>query len=201
MDTNQNQQTPTQDEAQGSEQAPQQAQVQLQQPQQPQQAQTQQAPNQSYQQPQAQSQPYQQQGQYYQQSQQQGQAYQPSQGQPYQQQEQPYQQQPYNDYTPGGYGVPPTGSQPGVYAPAPQMLYPMTEGDRTLRLIAFIFMIISVVSVGWMIIPLAWMIPMTVMCWKVYKGTRPNTTAFGVCSLIFVSLVSGILLLCSQKNQ
>ncbi|MGI6032168.1 MAG: DUF2510 domain-containing protein [Coriobacteriales bacterium] len=77
----------------------------------------------------------------------------------------------------------------------------MSSTDRTLRLVAFIFCVISCVGFAEFIIPLAWMIPMTVISWKIYKGTRANTTAFGVCTLIFVSLVSGILLLCSTKDD
>ena len=79
-------------------------------------------------------------------------------------------------------------------------VFPMTESDSTLRLIAFIFNLISTITASWALIPLAWMIPMTVISWKIYKGTRPNTTAFGVCTLIFVNLVGGILLLCSKKD-
>ena len=63
---------------------------------------------------------------------------------------------------------------------------PMTSQDRVLRLIAFILNIISCVGWAWLIIPLAWMIPMTVISWGIYKGTRANTVAFGVCTLIFV---------------
>lgn len=86
---------------------------------------------------------------------------------------------------------------PGIEAP----LYAMTETDRTLRLIAFIFMVVSLASTCWLLLPLAWMIPMTVVSWGIYKGTRPNTVAFGVCSLIFCSLVAGILLLISKKDR
>lgn len=75
------------------------------------------------------------------------------------------------------------------------------ESDRTLRLIAFILNIVSTVSVGWLLIPLAWMIPMTVISYGIYKGTKKNTTAFGVCTLIFVNLVSGILLLVSTRDD
>lgn len=74
------------------------------------------------------------------------------------------------------------------------------ENDRTLRLVAFVFCILSLVSVGWLIVPLIWMIPMTVISWGIYKGTKPNTVAFGVCTLIFLSLVAGILLLVSRKD-
>ena len=52
-----------------------------------------------------------------------------------------------------------------------------------------------------MLIPLAWMVPMTVITWGIYKGKKRNTTAFGVCTLIFVSLVGGILLLVSKKDD
>lgn len=134
--------------------------------------------------------------------------YQPDQpgAQGYQSGQQPY--QPYGQsgaqgYQPGGYGQP--AQQP--YQPYQTEFigypatYPMTETDRTLRLIAFVFMVVSTVSVCWALIPLAWMIPMTVVSWGIYKGTRPNTVAFGVCSLIFVSLVAGILLLVSNKDR
>lgn len=86
-----------------------------------------------------------------------------------------------------------------AYADAP--LYYVNQQDSTLRLIAFILALISTVTAGWAIIPLAWMIPMTVMTWGVYKGKRPNTVAFGVCSLIFLNVVGGILLLVSTKDE
>ena len=66
---------------------------------------------------------------------------------------------------------------------------------------AFILCILSTVAVCWLIIPLAWMIPMTVHCYGIYKGTKANTTGFGVCTLIFVSLIGGILLLISKKDR
>lgn len=77
----------------------------------------------------------------------------------------------------------------------------VTEEDKTMRLIAFIFSLITTISIGWLIVPLAWMIPMTVISWGIYKGTKKNTVAFGVCMIIFNNLVSGILLLVSQKDQ
>lgn len=77
----------------------------------------------------------------------------------------------------------------------------MTDADRNLRLVAFIFCILSLVGSCWLIIPLAWMIPMSVISWGIYKGTKANTVAFDVCTLIFCSLVAGILLLCSNKDR
>jgi len=126
-----------------------------------------------------------------------GQAYDPYQAQA---QQQPY-QQPYQ----ATYEQPQPAYQQ-VYAQpvapaAPAALYPMTDTDRNLRLVAFIFCILSLVGSCWLIIPLAWMIPMSVISWGIYKGTKANTVAFGVCTLIFCSLVAGILLLCSNKDR
>lgn len=80
-------------------------------------------------------------------------------------------------------------------------LYYVSPQDSTLRLVAFILALLSTVTAGFAIIPLAWMIPMTVMTWGIYKGKRPNTVAFGVCSLIFLNVVGGILLLVSNKDE
>lgn len=65
----------------------------------------------------------------------------------------------------------------------------MTNGDRNLRLAAFILNIISMIALGWTLLPLAWMSPMTVMSWGIYKGTRANTVAFGVCNLLFMNTI------------
>ncbi len=77
----------------------------------------------------------------------------------------------------------------------------LTDTDKTLRMVAFVFNCLSLAGFCWLIIPLAWMIPMTVISWGIYKGTRRNTVAFGVCTLIFLNLVGGILLLCSSKDE
>lgn len=77
----------------------------------------------------------------------------------------------------------------------------MSSTDETLRLIAFILSIVTTVALGILIIPLAWMIPMTVHMWGIYKGKNQNTIAFGVCTLIFCNVIAGILLLCSKKDN
>lgn len=80
-------------------------------------------------------------------------------------------------------------------------IYPMTSTDRTLRLLAFIWNVFMLACTCLAIVPLAWMIPMTVHSWGIYKGTKPNTVGFGVCNVLFTGMVSGILLLCSNKDQ
>ncbi|MEY8461089.1 hypothetical protein AALA69_08190 [Eggerthellaceae bacterium 24-137] len=115
-------------------------------------------------------------------------------------QQQPYQQPYQATYEQPQVSYQQVYAQP-VAAAAPAQLYPMTDTDRNLRLVAFIFCILSLVGSCWLIIPLAWMIPMSVISWGIYKGTKANTVAFGVCTLIFCSLVAGILLLCSNKDR
>ncbi|PWG66110.1 hypothetical protein DF196_05165 [Bifidobacterium callitrichidarum] len=89
-----------------------------------------------------------------------------------------------------------------------------TSRDNTLRLIAAILDIVYCsicgliglasllqVSAGSLfLICLAWMIPMTLYGWKISTGEKPNTTTFAVCTLLFLNLISGILLLVSDKD-
>lgn len=75
------------------------------------------------------------------------------------------------------------------------------DSDSTLRLVAFILNLITTICLGIFLITLAWMIPMTVHTYGIYKGKKVNTIAFGVCTIIFLNFVSGILLLCSTKDN
>lgn len=129
-----------------------------------------------------------------------------------QQSQQPVAQQPQSSYQSQPYQQPAqTYQQPNYSTPVPTATttYAVSGTDTTLRLIAFVFNILTIVSFvgigiasfGIGLIPLAWIIPMTVMSWQVYQGTRANTVALGVCTLIFANLVSGILLLCSTKER
>lgn len=78
-----------------------------------------------------------------------------------------------------------------IYRTAPT---PASEDD-TLDLIIKIFMIIGCVSLGWLLIPLAWCIPMTVTVFNKLKTKEPMSTGFKICVLIFVNLIAGIILL------
>lgn len=71
--------------------------------------------------------------------------------------------------------------------------YEVKIDDSTVTSLGVIFAIISLV-------PLIWSIPMTIRCFKAMKDGRPLSTAFKVCTLIFVNLVAGILLLCDNTN-
>lgn len=82
--------------------------------------------------------------------------------------------------------------QPAYYAPVKQ--------ESGLTTAAKIFMIIGTVVMGFYLIPLAWCIPMTVIYFRKLKNNEPISTGFKVCSLLFVSLVGGILMLCDKEH-
>lgn len=79
--------------------------------------------------------------------------------------------------------------------------YPHKNTDVTMFKVAFAFQIVSAVGFALLIIPLAWMIPMAVIGYKMNKGEKANTVAWGVCNLLFVNLVSGILYLIADKDE
>ncbi len=72
--------------------------------------------------------------------------------------------------------------------------------SNTLRTIAKIFMIISTVCMGFMLIPLAWCIPMTVIYCKKVNNNEPVGIGFKICTLLFVNIVSGICMLIDQDK-
>ncbi|MCI6216389.1 MAG: hypothetical protein MR659_04855 [Mollicutes bacterium] len=73
-----------------------------------------------------------------------------------------------------------------------------TKESSTIKTIAFVFMIVATISSGWLLIPLIWCIPMTVRYYRYTKGEGTISTAFKVCTLLFVSLISGILMLVDE---
>ena len=60
-------------------------------------------------------------------------------------------------------------------------------------------MIIATVISGFAIIPLCWCIPMTVYYSKRIKTGEPIDIGFKICTLLFVSTLSGILMLVDDK--
>ena len=64
-----------------------------------------------------------------------------------------------------------------------------------MKKIAFIFSLIATISEAIILIPLIWMIPMTIKMYKASKGEAELSLGFKVCTLIFNNLNSGILLL------
>lgn len=68
-----------------------------------------------------------------------------------------------------------------------------------LQAVIKVFLIIACVfSVFSFLIPLAWCLPMTISYCKKIESGEEITTGFKVCTLLFVSLISGILMLCDN---
>ena len=68
--------------------------------------------------------------------------------------------------------------------------------DDTLETVVKIFLILGCISLGWLIFPLLWRIPITVTLFKKMKYREPIGTGLKVCTLLFVDLIAGICLLC-----
>lgn len=73
------------------------------------------------------------------------------------------------------------------------------RGDSTMSTIIKVFLILGCISQGWLLVPLAWCIPITVSIFTSLRDSRPISTGMKVCVLLFVNLVSGICLLCSKE--
>lgn len=76
-----------------------------------------------------------------------------------------------------------------------------TNSNSGMQTAAKVFMIISTVIMGIYLIPLAWCLPMTISYCKKIKNNQPVSVGFKVCSLIFVSLLGGIFMLCDNSDQ
>lgn len=75
-----------------------------------------------------------------------------------------------------------------------------TKENNGLEIAVKVFMIIATITMGMWLIPLAWCIPMTVSVFNNFKNRRPISTAMKVCTLLFVSQIAGILMLCMKDN-
>ncbi len=72
--------------------------------------------------------------------------------------------------------------------------------DDTMEIIVKIFLILGCISSGWALIPLLWTIPITVSIFGKLKRREPIGTGLKICTLLFVNLIAGIILLCMDEN-
>jgi len=76
------------------------------------------------------------------------------------------------------------------------------ETNDVLGLVAKVFMVLACVGgIAAFFIPLAWCIPMTVHAWRKIDNHEEMGVGFKVCTLLFVSVVAGILLLCRKEED
>jgi hypothetical protein len=77
-----------------------------------------------------------------------------------------------------------------------------TDGGKDgLAVAAKIFLIIGCIAQGWLLLPLAWCLPITISACNKMKRGEPVGTGLKICSLLFVSMIGGILLLCRSDEQ
>ena len=81
-------------------------------------------------------------------------------------------------------------------------VYGQKKQNSGLTTTAKVFMVIGAIVTGLMgyTIPLAWCIPMTIIYFNKVKNGQHISTGFKVCTLIFVSTIAGILMLCDKDN-
>lgn len=73
--------------------------------------------------------------------------------------------------------------------------------DEAMCTVTKVFLILGCISIGWLLIPLAWCIPITVRVFQSLNYGWPMSTGLKVCTLLFVNLIAGILLLCMNEDQ
>lgn len=85
--------------------------------------------------------------------------------------------------------------------PAPAVPKPK-DSNKTSEManLAKIFMVIGTIVMGVYIIPLIWCIPMTIYYFDRVNKRQPVSDFFKICSLLFVSMLGGIFMLCDKEN-
>ena len=73
------------------------------------------------------------------------------------------------------------------------------QSDDSLATVAKVFLILGCIAQGWLLLPLAWCLPITISVCRSIKEGRPIGTGMKVCALLFVNLIAGICLLCDDK--
>ena len=78
---------------------------------------------------------------------------------------------------------------------------PVRQEDDTMSTVAKVFLILGCISQGWLLLPLAWCLPITISIFNRLRDKRPVGTGLKVCALLFVSLIGGICLLCMHDDR
>ena len=71
--------------------------------------------------------------------------------------------------------------------------------DDTMETVTKVFLIIGCISIGWLILPLAWCTPITVSIFNKFKYKQPIGTGLKIAALLLVNLVAGVCLLCMEE--
>lgn len=74
-------------------------------------------------------------------------------------------------------------------------------GNDGLAVASKVFLILGCVAQGWLLLPLAWCLPITISICNKMKNNEPVGVGLKVCALLFVNLIGGILLLCRSDDK
>lgn len=72
------------------------------------------------------------------------------------------------------------------------------QKDDTMSVVIKVFLILGCIAQGWLLLPLAWCLPITISIFNKLKEGQAISTGLKVCSLLFVNLIAGICLLCTE---
>ena len=73
--------------------------------------------------------------------------------------------------------------------------------NETIAQIGLVFCTINTIIAGFVLIPLIWMLPMTVSIYKSLQEHKPISVAMKVCTCLFLSLLGGVLLLIADEVE
>ena len=83
---------------------------------------------------------------------------------------------------------------------SPKPVVANTNNDDTMSTVVKVFLIIGCIAQGWMILPLAWCLPITISVFNSFRDKKPIGTGLKVCTLLFVNLIAGVCLLCMNDD-
>lgn len=73
-------------------------------------------------------------------------------------------------------------------------------GEDGLAVAAKVFLILGCVTQAWLLLPLAWCLPITIAICNRTRMNQPVGTGLKVCALLFVNFIAGILLFCRSDD-
>ena len=89
----------------------------------------------------------------------------------------------------------------GCSIETPKPVAQASSTSSALATVVKVFLIISCIAQGWLIIPLAWCLPITISIFNSLKSGKTIGTGLKVCTLLFVNTIAGICLLCMNDNN
>ncbi len=75
------------------------------------------------------------------------------------------------------------------------------NSDSGIKTAVRILLVLTCIPAALLVFPLAWVLPMTFHYWSRSKAGEPVSTAFSVCTLLFVNLIAGVLMLVDAERR